>query len=60
MHLTKLKKRSWVHFLCKKAWRKDRRKKSVKKVLQKAKNYGILYVKLGANFAEDRRWLADC
>ena len=59
MHLTKLKKRSLVHFSCKKAGRKGRLKKSVKKVLQKKRNYGILYMKLGAALGEPLRGLAD-
>ena len=48
-----------MHFSNKKARRKDRLKKSVKKVLQKGKIYGILYVKLGAALGDPLRGLAD-
>ena len=59
MHLTKPRKRSWVHFSCKKAGRKDRRKSLSKKVLKKRQIYGILYMKLGAALGDPLRGLAD-
>ena len=46
-------------FFIKKARRKDRRGKSVKKILQKRRDYGILYMKLGADLDEAFRGLED-
>lgn len=58
MHLTKQK--SGVRYIfCEKSIAKRQTEESVKKVLKKIQNYGILYVKLGADLGDPLRRLAD-
>ena len=57
--LNKAEKAELSAFSCKKGMAKRQTGKSVKKVLQKRRNYGILYMKLGAALGDPLRRLAD-
>ena len=57
--LNKAEKAELSAFFAPKSMTKRQTEKSVKKALQKGRNYGILYVKLGAALGDPLRRLAD-